>query len=276
MEFYNILGINRDASQEDIKKAYKRAALNCHPDKVPMELREQAEAEFKLVSEAYEVLRDPRMRNIYDRHGVDGLKGGASAPDAGWNDQFNSFHHLDPRSLFEQVFGGRDPFADFHRSMFSDFGRDPFSSHRGQNGFGGMFGGGAFGGGGFGGGGFGGSSMSGFGGRDPFDDPFFTGPFDAPGSMGRGGNSGGFSSFSSMSSSGGRGGGAFSSTSTQTTIVNGERTTITQTRDGSGNVRTETVRVGRDGRETREIVENGQKVLEAGAGNSARGGRIRY
>ncbi|KAI8855067.1 DnaJ domain-containing protein, partial [Chytridium lagenaria] len=72
---YAILGISRDASQDDVKRAYRKAALNCHPDKVPPELKETAEAEFKIVSEAYEILRDPQTRNNYDRYGMEGLKG---------------------------------------------------------------------------------------------------------------------------------------------------------------------------------------------------------
>ena len=79
LDYYQILGIPRSASEEDIKKAYRRLALQWHPDK-NVENRQESEVKFKLISEAYEVLRDPSKRTIFDRYGEEGLKGGYHQP----------------------------------------------------------------------------------------------------------------------------------------------------------------------------------------------------
>ncbi|KAM4623672.1 dnaJ homolog subfamily B member 2-like [Polymixia lowei] len=76
VEYYHILGVRRDASAEDIKKAYRKLALKWHPDKNP-ENKEEAEKKFKELSEAYEVLSDANKRSIYDRYGKEGLTGGS-------------------------------------------------------------------------------------------------------------------------------------------------------------------------------------------------------
>jgi DnaJ family protein B protein 4 len=63
--------VNRNASEEDLKKAYKRLAMKWHSDKNPVSKRE-AKAKFKQISEAYDVLNDPQKRQIYDVYGEDG------------------------------------------------------------------------------------------------------------------------------------------------------------------------------------------------------------
>jgi len=73
-DYYATLGIARGATQEEIKKAYRKLAVKHHPDKNPN--NKDAEKEFKKVSEAYEVLSDEKKRQIYDQYGVDALKGG--------------------------------------------------------------------------------------------------------------------------------------------------------------------------------------------------------
>lgn len=82
-DFYKILGISRDATQDDIKKAYRKNALKYHPDKNQGD--SQAEAKFKEISEAYEVLSDEKKRQIYDQYGADALRGGGmgGGPGAG-------------------------------------------------------------------------------------------------------------------------------------------------------------------------------------------------
>jgi len=72
-DYYAILGIARDASSEEIKKAYRKKALEYHPDRNPGDAK--AEAQFKNVSEAYEALSDDNRRKIYDQYGEEGLKG---------------------------------------------------------------------------------------------------------------------------------------------------------------------------------------------------------
>lgn len=71
-DYYKILQVARGASDEDIKKAYRKLALKYHPDK---NQAPEAEEKFKEVAEAYEVLSDKKKRETYDRFGEDGLKG---------------------------------------------------------------------------------------------------------------------------------------------------------------------------------------------------------
>jgi len=72
-DYYDILGVPRDADEEEIKRSYRRLAMQYHPDRNPGD--REAEEKFKEASEAYEVLRDLEKREIYDRFGHEGLKG---------------------------------------------------------------------------------------------------------------------------------------------------------------------------------------------------------
>ncbi|KAJ3683420.1 hypothetical protein LUZ60_013647 [Juncus effusus] len=78
LDYYDVLNVNRDVSDEDLKKAYRKLAMRWHPDKNPGDKRE-AEKKFKQISEAYYVLSDPSKRALYDKHGEDGLKGQQSS-----------------------------------------------------------------------------------------------------------------------------------------------------------------------------------------------------
>ncbi|KAM1340295.1 hypothetical protein EV1_038660 [Malus domestica] len=80
VDYYNILKVNRNASEDDLKKAYKRLAMIWHPDKNPAGKRPEAEAKFKQISEAYDVLSDPAKRQIYDLYGEEALKSGQLPP----------------------------------------------------------------------------------------------------------------------------------------------------------------------------------------------------
>jgi curved DNA-binding protein CbpA len=192
------VGVARDAQDHEVKKAYKKLALRWHPDKNP-DTRDEAEAVFKRVSEAYDVLSDPEKRNTYNMYGKSAFEGGrgpAPDPSMGGGAYYRpqgGFHFRRAEDIFAEFFGGRDPFAMFD---------DPFFN-RGGMGQGGMAGGmGGMGSRGRGGMGmmspFGGMGMFG---ESPFDDPFFS-------NAGGGGGSGFSFSMSSSSSSsfGGRGG----------------------------------------------------------------------
>jgi molecular chaperone DnaJ len=75
-DYYEVLGVDRNASKDDIKKAYRKLAFKYHPDKNPGD--KEAEEKFKEATEAYEVLNDPEKRSLFDQYGHAGL-GGAGA-----------------------------------------------------------------------------------------------------------------------------------------------------------------------------------------------------
>jgi len=107
-DYYAILGVSKDASEEDIKKAYKKNALKWHPDR-NLNNKEEAEAKFKEIAEAYEVLNDPQKRKLYDQFGEEGLKGRGIPGGAGgadFSDYGGGFQFHDPMDLFKQFFGG--------------------------------------------------------------------------------------------------------------------------------------------------------------------------
>lgn len=98
-DYYEILGVARDADGDTIKKAYRKLALQHHPDR--NEGSRDSEELFKEATEAYEVLRDPDKRAAYDRYGHAGVKGAAGAG-AG----FNGFNFTDALEIFMRDFGG--------------------------------------------------------------------------------------------------------------------------------------------------------------------------
>ena len=73
-DYYEVLGVSRDANEEQIKKAYRKLAIKWHPDKNPNN-KEQAEEMFKRISEAYDVLSNQEKRLVYDKYGKEGLNG---------------------------------------------------------------------------------------------------------------------------------------------------------------------------------------------------------
>ncbi|XP_008054744.2 dnaJ homolog subfamily B member 6 [Carlito syrichta] len=221
VDYYEVLGVRRHASPEDIKKAYRKLALKWHPDKNP-ENKEEAERKFKQVAEAYEVLSDAKKRDIYDKYGKEGLNGG------GVGSHFDSpfefgFTFRNPEDVFREFFGGADPFSfDFFEDPFEDF----FGNRRGPRGSRSRGTGSFF------------SAFSGFPSFGSGFPSFDTG-FTSFGSLGHGG----LTSFSSTSF-GGSGMGNFKSVSTSTKIVNGRKIT--------------TKRIVENGQERVEVEENGQ------------------
>lgn len=81
VDYYKILQVDKNANDDDLKKAYRKLAMKWHPDKNPNN-KKDAEAKFKQISEAYDVLSDPQKRAVYDQYGEEGLKGGVPPPDA--------------------------------------------------------------------------------------------------------------------------------------------------------------------------------------------------
>lgn len=112
-DYYKILGISKGATEDEIKKAYRKMALKYHPDK---NKSPGAEEKFKEIAEAYEVLHDPKKKDIYDRFGEDGLKGSAGgpgpSPDGSTQFTFSS-SNIDPHETFRMFFGDENPFSGF-------------------------------------------------------------------------------------------------------------------------------------------------------------------
>jgi curved DNA-binding protein len=109
-DYYERLGVPRDADAEAIKKAYRRLAMKWHPDRHGEADREKAEAEFRRISEAWEVLSDPENRRKYDRFGENWKQGQEFQPGP---DQ----RTMTPEE-FEASFGGSGGFTDFFQEMF--------------------------------------------------------------------------------------------------------------------------------------------------------------
>jgi molecular chaperone DnaJ len=102
-DFYNTLGVARNASDDEIKRAYRKLAMQFHPDRNNGSA--EAEAKFKEITEAYDVLRDPNKRATYDRFGEAGLRGGGGG----------GFHHVDlaeALNIFMRDLGGLAGFGD--------------------------------------------------------------------------------------------------------------------------------------------------------------------
>ena len=117
-DYYEVLGVERDASNDSIKKAYRKLALKWHPDRHQGDERERAETKFKEISEAYEVLSDPEKRGKYDRFGEDWEHGKEFEPGPGQRT-------MTPEE-FEATFGSSAGFSDFFQEIFGGQFRQDF------------------------------------------------------------------------------------------------------------------------------------------------------
>jgi molecular chaperone DnaJ len=88
-DYYEVLEISRTATEEEIKKSYRKLALKYHPDRNPDDAT--AEEKFKEAAEAYEVLHDPEKRSVYDRFGHEGLQNAGFRGFQGFDDIFSNF-----------------------------------------------------------------------------------------------------------------------------------------------------------------------------------------
>ncbi len=130
-DYYQILGVSRNATQDEIKKAFKKLAKELHPDRNPGD--KQAENRFKEVSEAYQVLSDPEKRREYDAFGRAGFQGGPGFADMGrgpggatfytWSSGAGGAADFDFHDLFSEIFGAGRRHVDMEE-VFPD--EDPF------------------------------------------------------------------------------------------------------------------------------------------------------
>ncbi len=102
-DYYEVLGVSRTAAEDELKKAYRKLALQFHPDRNPGD--KEAEERFKEAAEAYEVLRDGQKRQLYDRFGFEGLRGSGFTGFNGYEDIFSSFGDVF-QEFFSFGFGG--------------------------------------------------------------------------------------------------------------------------------------------------------------------------
>lgn len=123
-DYYEILGVKKSASLDEIKKAYRSLALQHHPDRVPHDKKKEAEEKFKEISEAYAVLYDAEKRALYDQYGHSGVDQRYSTEDI--------FRGADFRSIFEGMadfgFGG-----SIFEEIFGDLGFDIFGRGAGRS-----------------------------------------------------------------------------------------------------------------------------------------------
>ncbi len=124
-DYYKILGVERGASQDDIKRAYKKLARKYHPD---VSKEKDAEARFKEINEAYHVLRDKEKRKAYDQLGSQWKQGQEFHPPPGWETRFQQGFGVEDlggfSDFFAEIFGGRPGRFHYEQRAFRMRGQD--------------------------------------------------------------------------------------------------------------------------------------------------------
>ena len=130
-DYYEILGIKRDASQDEVQRAYRKLARKYHPD---VSKASDAEEKFKEINEAHEVLKDPEKRKMYDQLGPNWRAGQNFRPPPGWETQ-HDFHRGGAQQA-EFEWGGPGGFSDFFEELFGGRGFRQAHGGAGPEGFG--------------------------------------------------------------------------------------------------------------------------------------------
>lgn len=120
-DYYEVLGVDKNATKEELKKAYRKLAMEYHPDRNPG--NDEAEEKFKEAAEAYEILSNDDKKAKYDRFGHDGLRGNGFGS-AGFSDINDIFSH------FSDIFGGSSIFDDFLEVDHKEQGKEEDLVHR--------------------------------------------------------------------------------------------------------------------------------------------------
>ena len=118
-DYYNILGVQKTASEKELKKAYRKQSLKWHPDKNPSE---GAKDKFQEINEAYAVLSDQDKRKIYDRYGKAGLENNGMGAGG-----------MNPNDIFQQFFGGMGGMPGMNFSFNTSYSRSGNVAHKGPN-----------------------------------------------------------------------------------------------------------------------------------------------
>lgn len=132
-DYYKILGVDRNADENAIKRGYRKMAMKWHPDRNKGKEAEATE-KFKDINEAFEVLSDKNKKAIYDQYGEEGLKNGGGGMGGGGGSggaTYSNFHfsRSDPFDIFNKFFGGKDPFGGFGSGSFGNGRRGDGGSH---------------------------------------------------------------------------------------------------------------------------------------------------
>ncbi|MDD5097285.1 MAG: molecular chaperone DnaJ [Candidatus Omnitrophica bacterium] len=122
-DYYEILGVSKSSSLDEVKKAYRELALRFHPDRVPQDQKKAAEEKFKEMSEAYAVLSDSQKRSLYDQYGHSGIDQKYAQEDI--------FKGADFSSIFREMGGGSGGSSMFE-DIFGDLGFDIFGGRQSQ------------------------------------------------------------------------------------------------------------------------------------------------